>query len=80
MQTQLTVQLAERRYRGITHTLSSIVEQEGVLSLYRGLGMSLLVRTHTRSALSISLRSPFARSLSLSTPSAFFITATLSNV
>ena len=41
VRTRLAAQTTSRYYKGIWHALSTIVKDEGVLGLYRGLGATL---------------------------------------
>ncbi len=47
VQTQLTVQTTTTRYTGMIHTFSTMAKEEGVLSLYRGLTVTILVRIYS---------------------------------
>lgn len=38
----LTVQTVSKKYHGIFHGIRSIVKNDGILSLYKGLGASLM--------------------------------------
>lgn len=42
VQTQLAVQTTKQRYTGIANTLTTVVRQEGLLQLYRGLSVTMI--------------------------------------
>jgi hypothetical protein len=44
VRTRLTIQTTQQKYQGIWHTFKTVVQEEGALALYKGVGTSASVR------------------------------------